>query len=63
MASNCKTCKHLIPAFEYLSEPYYDEKGCIVRPKLEKTEEICGRNHNCRLKNKINCPYAEVENV
>lgn len=60
MASNCKICKHYIPAFEYLAEPYYDEKGRIVRTKQERTEEICGMKHNSRLKNKISCPYAEV---
>ena len=63
MANNCKSCKYYIPAFEYLTEPYYDEKGYIVRPKSEKSEEICGKNHNSRLKNKISCPYAEVKNV
>lgn len=63
MASNCISCKYYIPAFEYLTEQYYDENGYIVRPKSEKTEEICGQKHNSRLKNKISCPYAEVKNV
>ena len=59
MAKNCILCKHYIPSFEYITEPYRDANGRLVRPEVMKTEEICGRKHDSRLRNKVSCPYME----